>query len=493
MWIDGILVVIENYSSGSYILYSLDNYTAFFGNYSVFIWAIGKDFKVGRVNSEFNVYSTSSTIITIHKLDGCEFLSTGNYINFSIDSSYPDRYELWIDGVLVSTNNYSSGRYITYSLDNYTALLGNHSIYIWAVGIDGRVGTMITEFSVYSSSSTIITINELEGCEFLSTGNYINFSIDSNYPDYYEIWIDGVLVSTDNYTRGNNILYSLDSYAILLGNHSVYIWAVGLDGKVGSVTAEFYVYSSSSTFITINKLEDGEFLSNGNYINFTIFSTYPDYYELWIGGVLVSTDNFSSGSYILYSLDSYTNILGNHSVYIWAIGLDGKSGTMTVEFEILSLPNDIIINTIKLNDYEYNSTGNELQFNITSKYPNYYMITIDNVIVCSENYTEGELIVFSIDNYEIGVHSIIIWATGLDGKETEIETVFTVYSKAEENSPVPLIVDPPITVFIFSGILIIIPVMFILISYITQQKIKSFLPSKKPKIFGKKYFKKFHK
>ena len=493
LWINGILVSVDNYSGENYILYSLDNYTAFLGNYSVFIWAIGKDFKVGSVNSEFNVYSTSSTIITIHKLDGCEFLSTGNYINFSIDSSYPDRYELWIDGVLVLTNNYSSGSHIIYSLDNHTTLLGNHSIYIWAIGLDGQVGTMEVEFSVYSASSTIITINELEGCEFLSVGNYINFSIYSNYPDYYELWIDGVLVSTDNYTRGGNILYSLDGYAILLGNHSVYIWAVGLDGKVGSMTAEFLIYSSSSTFIAINKLEVNDFLSLGNYINFTVFSTYSDYYELWIDGMIEFTNNYSSGSFIIYSLDNYTSLLGNHSVYIWAIGLDGKVGTMTVEFEILSIPNDIIINIIKLDNYEYNSTGNELQFSITSQYPNYYMISIDTILLFADNYSEGELNVFSIDNYEIGVHNLTIWVTELDGKEAKIEAVFTVYSKAEVNNHDPLIFDPPITAFIFSGILIFIPGMFILISYINQQKIKSFLPSKKPKISFKKYIKRFHK
>ncbi|KKL17980.1 hypothetical protein LCGC14_2480090, partial [marine sediment metagenome] len=315
----------------------------------------------------------------------------------------------------------------------------------------------------------------------------------SNYPDYYELWIDGILVSTDNYTRGGNILYSLDNYTYILGNHSVYIWAVGLDGKVGSMTAEFLVYSSSSTFITVNKLEVNDFLSVGNYINFTIFSAYPNYYELWIDGVLVSTDNFSSESYILYSLDNYTSILGMHSVYIWAISLDGKIGTMTVEFEILSLPNDIIINIIKLDNYEYNSTGNELQFSITSQYPNYYMISIDTILLFVDNYSEGELNVFSIDNYEIGVHNLTIWLTELDGKEAKIEAVFTVYSKAEVDSPDPLIFDPPITAFIFSGILIFIPGMFILISYINQQKIKSFLPSKKSKISVKNYFKKPNK
>ena len=95
----------------------------------------------------------------------------------------------------------------------------------------------------------------------------------------------------------------------------------------------------------------------------------------------MSTDNYTRGGNILYSLDNYTYILGNHSVYIWAVGLDGKVGTMTVEFEVLSLPNDIIINIIKLDNYEYNSTGNELQFSITSQYPNYYMISIDTILL----------------------------------------------------------------------------------------------------------------
>ncbi len=49
------------------------------------------------------------------------------------------------------------------------------------------MGSAIAEFSVHSSSVTLISIHGLESCEFLSTGNYLNFSIHSDYPDYYEI------------------------------------------------------------------------------------------------------------------------------------------------------------------------------------------------------------------------------------------------------------------------------------------------------------------
>jgi hypothetical protein len=203
-----------------------------------------------------------------------------------------------------------------------------------------------------------------------------------------------------------------------------------------------------------------------------------DYYEIWINGILVSVDNYSNGYYILYSLDNYTNALGNHSVFIWAIGLDGKVGTLSVEFEILSLSADILITIVELSDYEYESIGNELQFRIASKYPDYYVLIIDNIMIGSDNYTEGELIVFSIDNYETGMHNITIWAIGLDGKEGEIEAIFIVYYKDIFNKP-----RPAITGFVLSSILITIPSMMFGVSHRYKKKVKSSLSSKKPKIF----------
>ena len=495
LWINGVLVSTDNYSSGVYILYSLDTYTNTLGNNSIYIWAIGKDLREGYVYGEFNIYSNSTTIINIHGLEGFEFLSTGNFLNFSIDSAYPDYYELWIDGILTSTDNYSSGAYILYSLDNYSNTLGNHSVSIWAIGKDFNEGNIYAEFSIYSNSTTLINIHNLEGFEFLSAGNFLNFSISSSYPDYYELWINDVIVSTDTYSSGEYILYSLDNYTNILGNHSVYIWAIGKDFGIGYVHTEFSVYSASSTLIIINSLEDCEFLSEDNFLNFSIFSSYPDYYELWIDGILVLTDNYMSGGYILYSLDEYTTALGNHTVFIWAIGLDGKGGTLAIEFRILALPNIISIALIKLDNYEYNSTGNEVQFSITSKYPNYFTIFIDNELVFLDNYSQGQLISFSIDNYEIGAHNLTIWAIGLDGKEAEIETIFTVFPNEEVIDPIDELKrsESPLIAIILSSILIILPGIVIGVSHRYQQKIGSILTSKKPRISFKKYFLKFRK
>ena len=74
------------------------------------------------------------------------------------------------------------------------------------------------------------------------------FSIHSDYPNYYELWIDGVLIQRDNY--GNDVLkiVSLNNYTSSTGTHTIFIWAIGLDGKIGTVSSEFRIYSS---FITI--------------------------------------------------------------------------------------------------------------------------------------------------------------------------------------------------------------------------------------------------
>ncbi len=429
--INDILVLTDKYSSGEYILFSLDNYTSVIGNYTVSIWAIGKDGNEGYISAEFSVYSASVTLINIHDLHGYEFLSIGNYLNLSIYSLYPDYYTLKVNDVLVLTNNFSSGEYILFSLDNYTSIIGNHTVSIWAIGKDGKVGTSSAEFSVYSTSITLINIHNLQGCEFLSSGNYIDFSIQSLYPDYYTLRINDVLIATDNYSSEEHILVSLDNYTSTIGNYTISIWAIGKDGKVGTSSAEFSVYSASQTLINIDKLDDCEYYTSGNELIFTIFSNYSEYYELSVDNNLICKDNYSNGIPIIFSLDNYAKSLGAHTANIFATSLDGKTATIHFEFWVYSLSNiEIII--MKLEDYESNSTGNELLVNISCKYSIFYNIFIDTILLDSGNYTKGQLIALSIDNYDVGIHNINIWAQSLDGKETEVNTSFTVFSEEED-------------------------------------------------------------
>ncbi|KKM15619.1 hypothetical protein LCGC14_1694240, partial [marine sediment metagenome] len=464
LWIDGVLVSIDNFLNGQQIIFSLDNYVSILGSHSVEIWAIGKDYEESYIYTEFIVYSNSATLISIHGLEGYEFLSTGNYLNFSISSDYSDYFDLWIDGVLVLTDIFVSGENILFSLDYLNSGLGNHSVYIWAIGLDGKIGSVIAEFSVYSISATLISIHDLEGFNFLSINNLLNFSIHSDYPDYYKLWIDGVLIQRDNYINDIHIIVSLDNYTSSIGNHTISIWAIGLDGKIGTLITEFSVFSSSFTVISLDILDDAEFLSTNYSMTFSIYSDYPDYYELWIDGVLIQRDNYINDIHIIVSLNNFTSSIGNHSIFIWAIGLDGKIGTNSSTFSIYS-SSITIINITFLDDYEFNSTGNYINFTIFSDYPDYFTFSINNAILYSNNYVNGQLFCFSIDGYEIGIYNITIWARGLDGKETEMMAIFLVYGK-EKGVDDPSSYNSTLFLSIMPlGILILIPGTVIVYTY----------------------------
>ncbi|KKL91860.1 hypothetical protein LCGC14_1890470, partial [marine sediment metagenome] len=218
-----------------------------------------------------NDLGSSSTIVNIEYLESFEFLSTGNYINFSIISKYGGTYWFWVNEVLADSSMFqSNGGNISISLDNYANTLGNYTIKINATALDGRYGEAISSFSVYSDSSTIVNIEYLTSFEFLSTGNFINFSIISKYSGTYWFWVNNLLVNSNPFqSNGNNISISLDNYSDMMGDYTIKINATALDGRYGEAISTFSVYSDSSTVVNIEHLESFEFLSTGNVINFS--------------------------------------------------------------------------------------------------------------------------------------------------------------------------------------------------------------------------------
>ena len=356
-------------------------------------------------------------------------MTTGNLINFSVSSKYNGNYAVSIDGTIIYSDQFIPDTIILCSSDGYS--FGNHAVIIWAKSIDGIETFYETEFTVFSNSVTLIQIYNLTGCEFLSSGNYLNFSIFSDYPDYFELWIDGIMVYTDTFNSGEYILYSLDNYTDVLGNHTVYIWAIGLDMHIGTTQAVFSVYSTSVTRIEVNDLENIEFMSVDNNLIFTIYSYYPDYYELWIDDVLVDSNNFSNGIPITFSLDAYASLMGNHSVFIWAIGIDGKIATSNAEGFLVYSSSNTIISILHLSDYEFLTMGNYFTFQVYSDFPDYFNFSIDGILLNSSSFLNGQLFNFSIDGCGVGIHNITIWAIGSDGKIAELDVYFEVYSLSE--------------------------------------------------------------
>jgi prenyltransferase beta subunit len=426
IYIDTIAVVNDTYTSGTYNLYSIDGYQV--GMHTLTVWAIGEDHKIGIATGEFYIYSNSTTKIIVNEIPSYEFMTVGNYLNFSIESTYIGSFNVTIDGILSDYGVYNVGVNILSSIDGYN--VGTHSISINAKSIDGKLTNYSTNFLVYTISNTLVIIHHLEGFGFMTTGNYLNFSIISQYPDYFRLWINDELVYTNNYSDGEFIIFSLDNYTDSVGNHSISIWAIGKDYQVGYIEAQFSVYSVSITLIEVSRLQDFEFMTKGHSIIFTIFSKYPDYYKLFIDGTLVSSGLYSENNSIIFPLDNYSEIVGIHKIFIWATSKDGKNATYTGNFDVYST-SSITIHIIQLDDYLYDSIGNELKFYISTKYPDYFILSIDGVPVHSSSFNNNNSIILSIDNLEVGQHIISIWVITLDKLEEEVLVYFEVYAMDE--------------------------------------------------------------
>ena len=462
--IDNILLEEGPYISDAIILYLLDGIGS--GLYTLSIWANSTDKKETTLDVQFSVFSNSFIEIEIRELDNYEFKTSGNIIRFFINSSFPEIYQFYIDQVKIYSDTYNhSGQEFNFFIDGYR--VGEHNISIYVNSTDGKEAYVKTSFTVYSLSNTIVKIEELLDYEFQTTRHFVKFNISSFYPDYYTILIDGIEVMRADYASGISNYYSINDYEV--GLHSLFIWAIGEDGKVGIASGEFNVYSNLTTVINVNKIPSYEFMGTGNFINFSISSMYQGIYNVSIDGILINNGTYNIDDTILINSDGYS--VEDHLVIILVESIDGKTAYYETTFSVYSTSNTLI--TIHaLDDYLLNSTGNFLNFSIYSNYPNYFELWIDGILISSDIFIKDHYIVYSLDQITkiLGNHTIYIFAVGLDKKEAELGDIFTVYKDVKDPEGLKLqdfVSDAENLIFsiIPIGVLIFIPGTVIYYTY----------------------------
>ncbi len=423
--INGTLIDTSTFTTGvTTFVYSLDEFTDEIGEHIIYINTTTIEGTVAETTSSFYVFSTSETMVQILSLDNYEFMTTGNLIRFILSSDYPDWYNFTIDGNEVSSGGFTDNQLFSISIDIYD--VGDHNVYIEARGLDGKEGHASAVFTVYSTSETIITLYSIDNFLYNSTGNYANFSISSDFPEWYIVEVDGILIEEGPYISEEIILCLLDGFGS--GLHTLNLWANSTDKKETSLNVQFSIFSNSFIEIEIRVLDNYEFKTSGNIIRFFINTSFPDIYEFYINQILLYSDTYNhSGQEFIFSIDGY--LIGEHNISIRVNSTDGKEAHCITSFTVYSL-SSTIIGIGELLDYEFQTNGHFVQFNITSLYPDYYTIFIDGKKVYEDDYVSGLYYFFSIGGYEVGVHSLLIWAIGEDDKVGMASGEFNVYSNS---------------------------------------------------------------
>ncbi|TFF97612.1 MAG: hypothetical protein EU541_07980 [Promethearchaeota archaeon] len=420
-----ILIDFGTYSNGQIIEFFQDIYADELGLHNITLWANSTDGREITKDIQFEVYSNSTLQLHLHQLENLVFLSENNLMNVSFETQYPSYYELYIDSMLMRNESYNSNEFILYNMDGLTDELGMHSVSIFGYALDGDIVSYSTNITTYSTSNLQLQINHLENIEFLSENNLLNFSLLSEYPDYYELYIDSQLQQNNSYTSGD-ILYSLDFINNQLGRHSINITAYALDGDVVSYSTNITTYSDSILTIQIVHLDNIEFLSSENYLNFTINTTYPDFYTLYVDDILLQNNSFIEDEIISMSLDQFNSQLGFHTITLNAYALDGDHIHYTSDFSVYS-NSEINVEINSDSEYLYTEDGYLMNYTIISEYWGNYSLLLNETEIYSNLFNEiCNKKTYILTNLSPGIYQIELRASSIDGKNNSQSKIFEV-------------------------------------------------------------------
>jgi len=261
----------------------------------------------------------------------------------------------------------------------------------------------------------------------------------------------------ENYSNGILILYSLDNFSHILGIHTIIIYAFSSNGRAFNSTIVFTVYSDSVPYLVVHQIADYEFMSTGNVINYTTFSDYPDYMVFSIDGNVKYNGTYENNQTFCFLIDGYG--VGMHLIIIMIRSLDGKVVEFYHNFTVYSA-GELMITIIQLNDDNLNSSEYKLIFDIIARYPGYYKIFINDLLVSADNFTQSLRIIFLLANYSAGIYNITIWASCLDGKQAVVHDSFTINSIKETSNSIPMATlnsafTVGITIIILPGVILV--------------------------------------
>ena len=160
-------------------------------------------------------------------------------MNWTVMEEHPDVYELEKNGTKIISGTYSSGQTISLNISAFEP-----GFWILKFTAKDRAGYSTTVFSnvtVYPSESPIFTAKPPRTYKMIegTTGNVLNWTATDRFPANYEIYVDGVLKKSGNWTSGTKIEYNIDD--LTEGNHTVKIVVYDLAGNSADDTVSVLV------------------------------------------------------------------------------------------------------------------------------------------------------------------------------------------------------------------------------------------------------------
>ena len=294
--------------------------------------------------------------------------SLGNSIQWNPSDNLPNRYEVYIDGILHQNAEWTGGS-LSITVDGLQ--VGNYSI----------TAVVFDDYDNWISDTTFITVisNEapvvsdvVTGYEAGTTGNTVTWTPYDYTPDSYEIRIEG-LVFESGVWDGLDVTIPIDGL-----DPGIYVFELTVydgTGLMTSATATITVLDTTAPTIISdpNDVTIGEG-SFGNELVWTASDLYLGYYVLLVDDTEIFQGPWDGTSVIIIIDDPVIGIYNYTLAFFDASGnLASASAWITVVDMTppsVSGPAEII--------YEAGITNNEILWNAYDRHPFRYVISLND-------------------------------------------------------------------------------------------------------------------
>ncbi|UJG43456.1 MAG: hypothetical protein K9W46_13935 [Candidatus Heimdallarchaeum endolithica] len=371
----------------------------------------------------------------------------GDYEEFWFETwdDNPNYYKFYIDGVLYDTENYSEQIRKYYTLNDLINEVGLHNLTVITYDQSGNYRKESFWLKAYPEGTDVkrpgVESTEISYYE-LGSAERFTFKIFEQNPDYYEIKLNGEIISSGNYNRDNfEIFFTGKELFNETGINILTLFANDTSGKVGDGDWQTNVVPSQPELDppTFENIYDVDYYRIGDDYDFSFYinDKYPDTYNLYINGNL-TLSNVPYEGYGWYpeneqhlQLRDYIFEEGTYEIYIEAFDQWGNNNNITIYVNAYNeaYQDDYDAPQIDTNmDYwhaiEYViGTSKTVKFTLYDANPDYYELYIDDELIKTDSYTDGSTISFNLNTYitEEGVHSIKMVAYDVFGNSNELK------------------------------------------------------------------------
>ena len=365
-----------------------------------------------------------------------ELNSTGNVISWFVIGSQPDNYEITKEGFVLKSGQWASGDKISIFVDQLS--VGKHNYTIRIFDQDNNVVERSTQINVVDTTPPeILFITDPLQLQVGSTGN-IEVSISDPSPSTYCFYQNEILLKCENWNTRFDFSYpitnlELGSYSYrfqAFDVHSNYVQAIFPITVLDTVAPAFM--NTQQDIISV------QYTTHLIHLDFTwqVADNQPNNYTIYLqagSDIPLQSGQWNSSSPIRFSQSFQSK-----GIFSYKILVNDTSGNFATDYFILNVEDTVSpsITGYKDPEYQFNSSGNKIYWELTELEPTTYFIQHNSSFFDAGTYTNNERLEFNIDGLSYGVHAFQITAYDVSGNFAQTEILVM-------NLADPLIVETP--------------------------------------------------